>query len=105
MNLGHRLTRSIVAAKAALALLTLLVPGTAEVWAQAVSTGAISGQVVDEQNSAVPGATVKITDTATNIILSTTTNDTGRFVISGVTPGTYNIGISKVGFSAFDVTG
>ena len=105
MNLDHRLTRSIVAAKAALALLTLLVPGTAQVWAQAVSTGAISGQVIDEQNAAVAGATVKITDTATNIVLSKTTNDTGRYVISGVTPGTYNIGITKVGFSAFDVIG
>jgi hypothetical protein len=85
--------------------LTLLVLGTAQVWAQAVSTGTIAGQVIDEQNAAVAGASVRITDTATNITLSTTTNDTGRYVISNITPGTYNISISKAGFSTYEING
>jgi uncharacterized surface anchored protein len=105
MNLSHRLIRSIATAKTALAVLTLLVLGTAQVWAQAVSTGTIAGQVIDEQNAAVAGASIRITDTATNIVLSTATNDTGRYVISNITPGTYNISISKAGFSTYEING
>jgi hypothetical protein len=105
MNLSHWLTRSIATTKTAFAVFTLLVLGTAQIWAQAVSTGNIAGQVIDEQNAAVAGASVKITDTSTNIVLSTTTNDTGRYVISNITPGTYNISISKAGFSTFEING
>jgi hypothetical protein len=65
----------------------------------------MAGQVVDEQNAAVAGASVKITDTATSITLSTITNDSGRYVVSNITPGTYNISISKAGFSTYEVNG
>jgi hypothetical protein len=106
MNSGHWLTRrSIPTIKTAFVLFALLALGTSAVWAQSVSTGNISGQVVDEQNAAVAGAAVKITDTAINATLSTTTNDAGRYVISNIVPGNYNVSVAKPGFSTFEING
>jgi len=48
---------------------------------------------------------VKITDTAINATLSTTTNDAGRYVISNIVPGNYNVSVAKPGFSTFEING
>jgi hypothetical protein len=55
----------------------LLVPGV--VSAQNAVTGAIRGVVVDPTGALVPGATVKIIDTATNATLKVVTNSEGRY--------------------------
>jgi hypothetical protein len=65
---------------------------------QAANTGSIAGTVLDAQGGAVPGATVTITDTTTNIARTAVTNDTGRYVFVDVPPGTYNVAVSKTGF-------
>jgi hypothetical protein len=72
-------------------------------WSQTSSTGGVSGQVTDQQSAAIAGAQVKLTDTSTNSALTTLTNDTGRYTFVNVPPGTYDIGFSKTGFSAFKV--
>ncbi len=72
-------------------------------WSQTSSTGGVSGQVTDQQNAAIAGAQVKLIDNTTNSALTTLTNDTGRYTFVNVPPGTYDIGISKTGFSAFKV--
>ncbi len=71
--------------------------------AQTSTAGTLAGQVVDEQNAAIPGAEVKATDTSTNTPLTTTTNNDGRYVFSALPPGTYNISISKQGFASYQV--
>jgi hypothetical protein len=71
--------------------------------AQTSQVGTVAGQVIDEQNAAVPGAVVKITDVSTSAALSTTSNSDGRYVFSSVTPGTYNISFVKEGFSSYNV--
>jgi len=81
----------------ALALLLALVATPA--FPQASSTGTISGLVTDQQNAAVAGAEVTIVDTTTNIATKKTTNESGRYVFVEVPPGTYNLTISKSGFS------
>ena len=49
--------------------------------------GSISGTVTDESGGVLPGATVKVTNTGTNIATTMTTNDRGfyqaRYLISG----------------------
>ena len=67
--------------------------------AQSTSTGTVSGQVTDQQNAVVAGADVKLVDTQTNIPRSTFTNDTGRYSFINVAPGTYEILVSKPGFT------
>ena len=69
--------------------------------AQTSASGTVSGQVTDQQGAIIPGVEIKLTDPSTNITLTTTTNDSGRFIITNVTPGTYNITFSKAGFSAY----
>ena len=50
------------------ALLSLCANGA---WAQTSTAGTVFGQVVDEQNAAVAGATLKVTDLGTNITVTT----------------------------------
>jgi hypothetical protein len=69
---------------------------SAPAWAQSSSTGTVS--VTDQTGAVVAGATVSLTDVSTNIPRSTTTNSKGSYIFVDVTPGTYNVAISKAGF-------
>src|ERR1700753_1509551 len=75
----------------------------APTWSQTSTAGTVAGQVVDEQNAAVPGTEVKVTDVSTNISLTGTTNNEGRYVFPQVPPGTYNISFTKQGFAGYSV--
>jgi hypothetical protein len=106
MNLSRRLVRPAVCQRfLALAVCLGIASSvfTTSAWAQTSQVGTISGQVTDEQGAAIPGATIKITDVSTSAHQDTTTNNGGRYVFSSVTPGTYNISISKQGFSTYEV--
>ncbi|MBX2818657.1 MAG: TonB-dependent receptor [Rhodothermaceae bacterium] len=59
-------------------------------------TASISGYVEDETEAPLPGATVYLQNTT----LGATTNADGFFTIPGVTPGTYNLVASFVGFES-----
>src|SRR5579871_6424714 len=63
------------------------------------ATGVISGQVIDQQGAAVPGAMVRLTETSTNSTTNTTTNDAGRYTFPTVAPGTYDLVVTKEGFA------
>jgi Carboxypeptidase regulatory-like domain len=69
-------------------------------YAQTAGTGLIVGTVTDPSGAAVPGATVTLTDTATNAERTAITNDAGRYNFPNVPPGNYNLTISKAGFRA-----
>jgi hypothetical protein len=79
--------------------------GATSAWAQTSQVGTIAGVVTDEQNAVVPGAMIKITDPTTTTSFSTTTNNDGRYTFSSVTPGTYNLSVTKQGFNTYDVNG
>ncbi len=87
-----------------IALAIALFPGAVPAWSQTGSTGSVSGQVSDQQNAVIAGAEIKLTDTSTNNSLTTLTNDSGRYTFVSVPPGTYNIAISKTGFSVYKVS-
>ena len=61
--------------------------------------GTISGNVVDQQKAAIPGATVTVTNTQTGLERTTTTNESGAFRIGGLPVGTYNVRVVGTGFS------
>ena len=63
-------------------------------------TGHISGKVTDPQGANVVGATVKITEVATNREITTTTNDEGFYEARNLPPGTYTVRVEQSGFSA-----
>src|SRR5579883_2039010 len=85
---------------AGLAFGILLTTSSLPLWSQA-ATGTLQGQVMDQQNAAIPGAAVKLTDTATNATLTTQSNDTGRYIFVNLPPGSYDLTINKPGFSTF----
>jgi hypothetical protein len=86
----------------AIALIFFL--GASSAWSQVTSSGSVSGQVVDQQSAAIPGAEIKLFDPTTNSVQTTVTNDAGRYVFISVAPGTYDITVSKQGFSMFKVS-
>ncbi|MGC2794844.1 MAG: carboxypeptidase-like regulatory domain-containing protein, partial [Candidatus Sulfotelmatobacter sp.] len=89
----------IRSAKLSLVLFLVFCAGSAlSAWAQSTSTGTVAGSVADPTGALVSGAAVTLTDTATNVARSTTTNATGRYIYVDVNPGIYNIAVSKAGF-------
>ena len=68
-------------------------------FAQSSASGTVEGQVTDQQGTAVPGVSISLTDPTTNITLKTSSNGAGRFIISNVNPGKYNLTFTKAGFS------
>jgi len=83
-----------------LAVLFFLVAGVSSAAAQ--DTGAIAGVVVDAANGeTLPGANVSIKGTTTGI----STDLKGRYRITGLEPGSYDVLFSFVGFTQKTVTG
>jgi hypothetical protein len=58
----------------------------------------IFGRVSDPQNSAIPAATLVITNTDTNTSATLTTNETGYFEANLLIAGNYRISAEKTGF-------
>ncbi len=72
---------------------------TPPVFGQSTSTGTIIGQVIDDSDAPVPGATVSLIDHTTGTTKGTATNDVGRYVFVNVNPGVYDIQVEKTGFA------
>ncbi|MGH9644100.1 MAG: TonB-dependent receptor domain-containing protein, partial [Terriglobales bacterium] len=65
----------------------------------AQSTNAtITGRVIDQSNSLVPGAKVEAISLTTNVHYSGETNREGLFTVASLPPGPYRIEASKAGF-------
>jgi hypothetical protein len=62
--------------------------------------GTLTGSVVDAQGGALPGATVAVTEQATNAVRTAVTDRDGVFRIPALPPGRYNLDVTMSGFSA-----
>ncbi len=74
------------------------------------SEGELRGRVVDENGLAVPGATLTLTGSGSPAPRAATSDESGRFVLESLLPGTYQLKVEKVGYyaytnSVFEVTG
>lgn len=58
----------------------------------------IQGTVTDQSGSAVPGATVTITELATNRVVKVETNEEGFFTAASLSPGRYSVEITQANF-------
>jgi hypothetical protein len=79
-------------------LLLLLSVFTIPAMAQ-TTTATISGEVTDPNGAKVPGAKITATNVQTNIARSITTDEDGRFLISELAPGPYEVLVEQQGFS------
>ncbi|HEX4947142.1 MAG TPA: carboxypeptidase-like regulatory domain-containing protein, partial [Blastocatellia bacterium] len=96
MQNHRKRSRSLLSTSVPLAiLLTLFLTSVAS--AQ-VLYGSIVGNVTDNSNAVVAGATVKITNKATNQVRETTTNESGGYTFTTVQTGIWEVTVSKQGF-------
>ena len=71
--------------------------------AQGVTTSGINGKVVDENNEALLGATVVLTETSTGTVYGTITDLKGNYRLDNVNVGgPYTLKISFIGYGAFE---
>src|SRR5215203_5229189 len=58
----------------------------------------VTGTVIDEKGSVVPGAMVTLTSEATQALLTTETSSSGNYVFDSVQVGKYTVAVEKSGF-------
>jgi hypothetical protein len=79
-------------------ILALLLLPASQVQAQ-VTTGGITGQVIDSSGAPVPGATVEIVHPETGLRREVTANQSGNYTMLGLAPGgPYRVTIRAIGY-------
>jgi hypothetical protein len=82
--------------------LTLTIMLIAVVFAQSINaqsgTTGISGTVTDQTGAAVPGATVRLVNTAIGFERTVTTNDEGKYNFPTIQPATYRVEVEASNF-------
>ena len=89
------MTTKFFAYVAALAMFCTLAAGTA--FAQ-LQSGRIVGTVFDSQRAGIPGATVTVTNLATNIARTVISDSEGNYVVTPLDPGNYRVSAEMPGF-------
>jgi hypothetical protein len=79
------------------AALCALMPGVAH--AQAGATATVNGTVRDTTGAVIPDAALILHNNSTNLDRPVTTNSVGAYVISDIQPGSYDLRVSKDGFT------
>lgn len=74
-------------------------------FAQAGYEAQIRGTVTDPAGGVVPGATVTLTNTATNIAVTARSSGQGLYTFNGLRPATYSLAIEAPGFARFESKG
>src|ERR1700757_4542921 len=72
------------------------------VWAQ---TSQISGVIKDPSGSAIPGAAIKATQTATGVVRNTTSGSDGGYALPNLPTGPYLLEVTKEGFTKYAQSG
>ncbi len=65
------------------------------------SRGQIQGRLTDSSGAIIPGATVRATNSATNIGARAESNQTGDYIVPFILPGTYSVAIEAKGFKTW----
>jgi len=81
-------------------LCVLTIAGGPRAFGQATG-GSISGQITDQKQGTVPGATVTVRNLDTNASHSLTTQDDGRFNFPGLPVGPYELTVERTGFAKY----
>src|SRR5271166_4088812 len=104
MSLGEKPMQSNIRLnKLQLVALLALLFTAAFAMAQGITTGSISGTVLDPSSAVVSGAKVTAQNIATGQTLTDDTNDTGYFSMRSVPVGIYKITITAKGFRTVEV--
>jgi hypothetical protein len=88
-----------------LCLVLCFIPTASLMAQEATGNGDVTGRVTDPSGATVPGATVSLIDESTNIPITLDTNSAGLYVFNDVTPGKYDLTVTKPGFRKSIITG
>ena len=72
-------------------------------WTQ-TTMGAVSGTVHDPSGGVIPNVSVVLTNTATNVVATTNTNEVGFYIFPAVVPGSYSLTAESPGMQKFEGT-
>src|SRR5436190_203056 len=67
--------------------------------------GRLSGMVTDPSGAALAGANVRLLDENNGVIAQTTTESSGQYTFSGVSPGNYRVEVERQGFQKNVIAG
>jgi hypothetical protein len=81
----------------------LAVMSCATLWGQATSQ--ITGIVRDSSGLAVPAAEIKVTQTSTGLVRTTTTTAEGGYLLTNLPIGPYTLEVAKKGFNKYVQSG
>ena len=88
-----------------LALVVLWVCTSAVSSGQLITRATVNGSVTDTSGAVIVGATVTLTNQATSVHTTITTNAEGFYAVPDLPVGTYTVTVSMQGFEAYQVTG
>src|SRR5436190_2559976 len=80
------------------AIIAIAIFGVISAFAQSTVTGGISGKVTDPAGAIIAGATVTVTNVATNTTTTATTANDGAFRVTNLQPGNYRVETTASGF-------
>jgi hypothetical protein len=69
---------------------------------QSVNAGDIRGTATDDSGALIPGVTVTVTNLATGVVRTLTTNKDGLYDTSSIVAGTYSLKFEKPGFQTYE---
>jgi hypothetical protein len=85
-------------ARTSVFLVFILLLGCSSIFAQGTSSSAIGGTVADAKGDVIRGATVNVTNKATGMERTATTNDDGAYKLDFLPAGRYAVKVSASGF-------
>jgi hypothetical protein len=80
----------------------LMMLGGGAAWAQ-LTSGDVAGVVKDASGAVISAAQITVTNEATNISTTATSNASGEFHIQNLLPGLYTLKVVAAGFQAYDL--
>ncbi len=102
--MNYTRTNPSLTARTAVLLCLLLATVISTANAQIVF-GSLVGNVTDSSGLAIAGATVTVTNTATQQTFTLKSNEAGAYTLRSVNPGIYTVTVSYAGFKSFTRTG
>jgi hypothetical protein len=84
--------------------LLILCLATVPMFGQSLTTGNISGTLLDPTNAVVPGASINLKGVETGSTANTVTNSTGGYSFNLLKPGRYQITVKQAGFAELSET-
>src|SRR5450756_1295459 len=99
---GRRRYRSIYLS---LALFVLFAAGTLQKMSAQAVNATLTGHVTDVQGAMVPNATLTVRNTATGAVRTAQSDTEGRYLVTPLQPGPYQVKVEVAGFTTKTLTG